>query len=183
MKISENIATILENDEIIDSKEKQIYEFGFRQLFSIIIDTIITIFIGVLMKKPLEMFVFIASFSLIRKYAGGYHAPKRILCLIYSIVIQIIAIEMISNYIESFSYLTILSVIGICILSPIDTKNNKLDSREVGVYRKKSVALTVLATLFVATTALFGMDIYYKAVSVAMIWIFISLVLGWIDGL
>lgn len=180
--LEKNMIEILEKNAVIDTDKREIYEFGFKQLNSILFDTLITIAIGFLMKKPLEMLIFIVSFSIIRRYAGGYHASKRILCIIYSIIVQILSINVISNYVSDFYILTILSIIGICVLSPIDTENHRLDEKEIKFYKKRTILFTSIIALFIVITFFFKLEIYYKSISVALICIFISLIVGWLNN-
>ncbi len=68
------------------------------------------------------------------------------------------------------------------MLSPIDTENHRLDEKEIEFYKKRAITFTFIIASFIVITFFLKLEIYYKSISVALICIFISLVVGWLSN-
>lgn len=182
MRLCENFVSYLHNNDVIDEENKEIYEFGLKQTFSLVLDLGIAMSIGFFTKSILEMAIFMITFITIRRYAGGYHARRRSLCILFSMIMEITAILLISNYKDEFQILTVIAVIGIFSLSPIDTEERPLDSIEIQVYRNKALFLTTLWTLLFLIFVYFDISLFYEAIGIGIYSAFIMLVIGWIEN-
>lgn len=182
MDFKNRFVSSLSDDGIIASEDKEIYEFGLSQLISIVIDSLVALAIGFFMNAVLEMAVFVVTFATIRRYAGGYHADKRNRCILLSALMEITVILAIYNYQDKLLFLTILSVMGIFVLSPVDTENLLLDCIQKQVYKKKAILSTIFWAILFFIFRYFNMPIFYKAISVGIICSSILLIAGWIKA-
>lgn len=170
------------DSNIIKIENKEIYEFGSRQLISIIFDILLSLAIGFLMDSIEEMLIFLITFATIRRYAGGYHANKKYKCIILSLLMEVMAILTILNYKDELFFLTLLSVIGIFLLSPIVTEKNPLEDFELQIYKKKTIILTSFWTILFLIFNYYNIEILFKSISIAIICIFILLIISWLKS-
>lgn len=182
MKRTEDFVLYLIRNNILDIEEKEVYKFGLKQIASIIFDLLIAVTIALIMNMFVDMIIFMIAFITIRRYAGGYHADKRYLCIFFSIIMEIVALLVISNYTNELFTLTILSFVGICVLSPIDTLNNPLDKLEKNHYRKKTIISTLFWTFVILGAKYINLVDLYRPVCVAMIFVFLLVLIGWIKA-
>lgn len=85
----------------------------------------------------------------LRGVAGGYHAKSNTSCMLCSCLI-IVLCALSWNTIPASAYgkvaivFLLVSVPAILVLAPVANKNRPLDEIEKRVYRKKSIAITLL---------------------------------------
>lgn len=182
MKRTEELALYLIHHKVVDIEQKEVYQFGLQQTASMIFDLLIAVTIALIMNMFVDMIIFMIAFITIRQYAGGYHADKRHLCVFFSIIMEILSLLAISNYTDQLFPLTILSVVGICVLSPIDTLNNPLDGLEKKHYRKKTIISTLFWTFAIFAAKYTNLVDLYRPVCVAMIFAFLLVLIGWIKA-
>ncbi len=119
---------------IIKEEEQEIYQFGIRNGFIILLNVVTAFLIGLLTAKLLVVIVFTVSFMMLRSYTGGYHSDSRIFCYIGSNLVLFIPVYTEELFIKTSNavllfFLFLASVI-ILVLSPMHSKNRKLDEKE-----------------------------------------------------
>lgn len=153
--ISGKVACFLCTDE--DNKDNyELYEYAIYIVLSSAFHIATIIFLGLCFHLLAESLVFYFSFIAIRKFAGGYHAKTPIRCYVFSIITTIFTLGLIfiiliynSLFIECILlFLGLISLVVICLLSPIDTGNNSLNNREKILYRKISIISSVIIFVF-----------------------------------
>lgn len=87
-----------------------------------------------------EYLCFILVFIILRKFTGGLHAKKYINCLFSSIILTTLSLSVIkllqnNNYKIVFIFFTVTSLFLIIILSPIESENKPLTSKEKKIYK------------------------------------------------
>lgn len=101
-KYSKRIANLLINYSGTPSKEQniEIYIYGLECFFNTLIPLILLVTWGICSKTLIETFCWISSFCIFHHYAGGFHAPTQLSCILSSTMLGI------SNYFicESFVY-------------------------------------------------------------------------------
>jgi accessory gene regulator B len=105
--------------------------------------------IGLALSFLAESMVFLATYMLIRTYAGGYHAKTQLGCYIFSTVAVTVILLGIKHIIFScFIYLiaALISATVIYVLSPIENINKPLSQKEKILYGKKSKTLVGIFT-------------------------------------
>lgn len=168
-------------NEIISSEDREIYVYGLKQGFILLINILTILLIGFVFNKNTETIVFLATYIPLRIYAGGYHARTQIGCYIFSVVVIVsvlLAIEFIPW--TNFIYIAIstVSVLIIYILSPVEDMNKPLDAAEVKVYGKKArIILSFELGVFVFLIAL-EMKVIVSCISVSLFVQCVMLILG-----
>ena len=156
-KLSSKISDLLIRKSVIDSEDQELYAYGFFMLLSQLLYLIIACIFGLLFQCFLESVIFYFAFQLIRKYAGGYHASTEGRCEIMStlsILACIVMIWLSRSY--EFSLLlfciSLVAVLVIAVLCPLDTPEKPLTNKELKYFRKISwLILFIIATLIVVS--------------------------------
>lgn len=157
LNISEKITSLLIENDSIPKEDRELYSYGFRQGFLMLLNIFTTLVIGFIFNKPLQSIIFSISYLPIRSYAGGYHAKTSLRCYVYSmLMITIVLLLLKYTYISKLANLILLliSALVIYILSPVQDNNKPLDKLEQVVYKRKTVWLLVI-NIFISSLMLF----------------------------
>lgn len=151
VKVAEKLADSLEENEIIKYDDRELYVYGLDQGFSIILNIITTLLIGLIFNTFFQLVVFIAAYIPLRSFAGGYHNKTPLRCYIFSIVMLVFVSLGMKNLVfrDVVNYIVLeISAFIIFVLSPVEDKNKPLDKIELKVYRKRTL-LILLAELII----------------------------------
>jgi len=150
-KISEKIVDSFVNDGIVKDDDRELYQYGVRQGFSLILNIVTTLIIGLLLNMVWQSAMFMLYYAPIRIYAGGYHAKTQLRCYVLSsimVTIVLLAIKYFTFTDITCVVLLAISDLVIFLFSPTEDKNKPLDELEKKVYRKRTlVILTVDSVL------------------------------------
>lgn len=140
------------------SYEDEIYIYGLEILVSTVWDTLIILAISLLLGQFIEAFVFLAVFSVLRLFTGGYHSNTYWGCtavLTITYLVYECLIKLIQPYysLPCLFLLWSLSLFVIIKYSPIDNENKPLNTDEKKRFKKKSIVASVL--LFAFSTVMF----------------------------
>lgn len=152
-QISEKLVNHLICKSIINTDDRDIYQYGMDRFLTICLNILTILVLGIVFNQIIQSIVFAFSFMALRTYTGGYHAktPERCyVTTVLSIIITLAIMEFVP--INKFICLGLLifSCLLIMLLSPIGCSNKPLDEIEVVVYRRR----TVIICLAEATAAL-----------------------------
>lgn len=148
MDISEKFANKLINMQLISSEEKDIYSYGFKQGFLLLLNTVTIIVVGFIFNMVWQTIIFMVAYSFIRDYAGGYHAKTPFRCYLFSIAMITTVLWLIKlipwNGFICF-IITVTSSIVILLIAPVEDSNKPLDRKEKEIFRKRTnINLSVL---------------------------------------
>ena len=147
--VSERIAEKFIHAKIITAGDKDLYTYGLRQGFLIILNVLITIVIGLIFKMIWQSLIFLFAFIPLRSYSGGYHARTPFRCCLLSVVIMaeaLLGIKLIPW--NGFICLAATLCAGstILLLGPVEDRNKPLSRKETAVYKKRTqIILSILA--------------------------------------
>lgn len=185
-KISENFINTLSKNNIINEENAEIVKYGFELLILKALFFVICIFIGAIMSEIIESVLFAVSFTLLRSYAGGYHAKTKTRCFVLSLMTIILALVFCKFAVEfngviyvSF-IISIISSVIIWFVAPVDTINKRLDKLEIKVYRRKTRIIIIIE--FCALIALLLLNLYgiYFSIVLSIIAELILILIGYI---
>lgn len=148
------ISFYLAKNKMISKGDQELYEYAIKIFIHGFINTCIVIIIGVFSGMIKETFYLFCTVFVLRKITGGIHAEKYINCLIYSICFFIVSL-LIIGYLEYFNNLKLLipllciSVILICVFSPVENENKKLSYNEKRIFKFLSSVLSIFLLIFV----------------------------------
>lgn len=156
-----NLSTHLVNKLIskgnITEDERELYIYGLFISISHLMYLILAILFGLIFKCFLESVIFYIAFQFIRMYAGGYHAATETRCEILSTLsifasIWIIKLSKIYDFKTTLLIITLISMVIIFILCPLDTPEKPLTDKEYKYFRKTSwiILLVIFTTIIVS---------------------------------
>lgn len=153
-KYYRKLSDFLVSNHSIKKSDSELYEYAAKVFFQSIISIVVTIFIGIAFGMIKECLCFIFVFIILRKFTGGLHAKKYSHCLISStalIIMSLIVIRVLEkNHFQIiFMCLTMIAVVIICVLSPIESNNKPLSKNEKKVYKIISVVLSLVLLILV----------------------------------
>lgn len=148
MNLSEKLTDKLLKMQIINYEEKDLYYYGFKQGFLLLLNMITIITIGIIFNMIWQSVIFMVAYSILRVYAGGYHASTPFRCYLFSVA-MITAVFWLIKQISwnAFICFIITTVSGIIILliAPVEDANKPLDQDEERIFKKRTnVVLGVL---------------------------------------
>lgn len=161
-KCSIQIVKYLIGSGIIAEEDAELYTYGFFVFLSYIFFFCIVLLWGALFKTLLENVLLYFLFTVLRGYAGGFHASSEKRCTMYTIVALFLSslgikfLNIINRPVIAFATLIAGSLI-IFLLSPLDTPAKPLNEEERRHFRK--ITRTILTIICMAS---FSFAIYQK---------------------
>lgn len=167
---------------IIKEEEQEIYQFGIRNGFIILLNVVTAFLIGLFTAKLLVVAVFTLSFMVLRSYTGGYHSDSRIFCYIGSNLVLFIPVYTEELFIKTPNMVLIFFLIlasGIILmLSPMHSKHRKLDEKEQKHFGIRARSITVVQLIILGVLWYAGMTPYAYAVYVSICIIAVFMIIG-----
>lgn len=182
--IARHITQKLCYDAVIDKEDEELYYYGFFMFLSQTAFLLMTILFGLIWGIVWESIIFYIVFSLLRKYAGGYHASKECTCTIVTICSSFACIMTIfllgrANAVLISMVLLLLNSSIVFRLSPLDTEEKPLNASERNHYRQITHRVLIAVLICVALSYLSRHYGVIFCVSVAVTMEGILLLLGW----
>lgn len=138
-KLSDTIARSFVAHGTISEDRFAVCHYGIGQTFSILLNLVTTLCIGIAFGMIGESLLFLAAYIPLRSYAGGFHAATPMRCYWYSVGMQaaVLAILRFASVTLGVSVL-IYTISGILLwcLAPTADRNKPLDELEKKVYRR-----------------------------------------------
>lgn len=164
--LSKKISTFLLKHNFISEDDFNIYVYSFQIILSTLISSLFILIWALISKQILNTFIFFIGFFISRKISGGYHAKTQLACFIFTqlIFISFISLVSFSNIIENKTILIIITLISSFIiwkLSPVDNENNLLSDKEKIKFQKHSRLFSIINILGLIF-ALFYLKFYQK---------------------
>lgn len=187
-ELGKRLTNTLINNNQIDESERCLYEYGFFIFLSNATYVIITLMFGSIFSILIESIVFYIAFSLIRRYAGGFHASSEINCTLIttiSIFLCLLCTKLCeTNNIQiPILVLTSIATVLIFVLCPLDTPEKPLTKEEYKYFRKISWLILLLIVLTISIGWHFKLEFIMYPCCMSLILESILLVLGKIKRL
>lgn len=158
----------------ITEDERELYIYGFFMLLSYIMYFVLACIFGILFKCFIESIIFYIAFQFIRRYAGGYHAATETRCEILSTLtiiasIGIIKLSKIYDFKTTLLIITLISVVIIFILCPLDTPEKPLTEKEFKYFRKISWIILLVISIAIIVSYFFKFDLLFAPCCISLI--------------
>lgn len=166
------LVTILRAQGYVNDSNDKIVALGLRRLGSMLCDIAFSLLLGLLLGDFLAGLLFELSYSIIRIYAGGYHASTERMCMWLTYISTLLCIVLIFcfPFMPVIMYTLLgLSAVTLLIFSPIENANKPLSNREKKVYRKKSLFILLIEILLYLVFVWNHATLYGKAVCFALV--------------
>lgn len=187
-KLGKRLTNTLINNNQIDESERSLYEYGFFILLSNVIYVTITLILGSFFNIIIESMAFYIAFSLIRRYAGGFHASSEMKCTLItttSIFLCLLCTKLCetNNIQKPILVLTSIATVFIFVFCPLDTPEKPLTKEECKYFRKISWVILLLIMLTICIGWYFKLEFLIYPCCIGLILESILLVLGKIKRL
>ncbi len=138
---------------LISDDEKELYIYSAQVLLQFIITFICVLISGVVFNNLFACLILFVSFSIIRKFSGGIHSKKFIVCFFSSIVINFLGLHFISNKwfinTEWFILILTISLLTILLFKPVIHPNKSTSEKEQKYFKLFSgVSAIIFYVLF-----------------------------------
>lgn len=149
VRVSKRLSSFFADNGIIEKEDIEVYEYSLQILLSTVINFVAVIVLAVVTKTVLLSVSFLMGFIPLRLMAGGYHAKNHLRCfliLIGTYVAFVTGVLLVPNQflVVITLFVTIVSILLIFFLAPVEDKNKPLSEEEKKSYKHKSrIALTV----------------------------------------
>lgn len=179
--VANNITNYLICKKVIKDDDREIYQYGFEQVFSSLLNIATMLLLGIILGKIYQSLVLILSFMALRSYSGDYHANTPLHCYLLT-VMSISAALSIMKFITIDRFiclgLLVLSSLIIITLSPIGTANKPLDEIEKIIYRKKTIIVWCIETCVALLFIVFNNTEIHSSIVLAQTLVSIALISG-----
>lgn len=183
-----NIATQMIDWQIakgyLKASEGRKYVYAYEILLNQLLNVSIATFLAIISHECIAVAVFLLIYVPVRKYAGGFHADSNAKCVMYSsllIVVVILSNKLFIQYTNGFGAImgicTLVLVLCVWYMAPVEAANKKLDGVERRRYRKRVRILCVIhAVVIVLNVWLLKMSYISMNLLLGYITLFIVLV-------
>lgn len=160
-------------------KERVILAYGLSKFAYLFINFILIIIVGIIIGDLSNCIGYLITFYLLRKYAGGYHAPSKTICLIVTCVIEIVAIGAICvTRINMYSFVLYIGIsLLIYLYAPIEAVNKPLTSEEKKLCKDKTTLVVAFCFVISILDFFIGKNNVNIGILVALIEVYILMLL------
>lgn len=170
-KLSKVIIEILLKNGLIDKNEIEIYCYGYETLIYSIEQMILLIFVGIILQREWDVFVFIIVFVSLRRYTGGYHAHTRMGCTCITLIMYVVVIftTQITIFNTLITYMLIFILFWYAFLKnvPVEHCDKPLSCQKRKRNRKISFIVSILYTMISGWMVLYRI---YEGTGKIIIW-------------
>lgn len=184
-QFSGTIASFLLKENIIEQDDIEIYQFGIGQIIRNLIVILVISLIASIFKLWQETIFMMASFIIIRKYAGGYHADTLIRCNAITYIVYVTNMLLIQCFkgklnIEWFVIIGLCSVLIVFVFAPVDHKNFTISDALMKKLKWKSrIVVTLIVTGNISITYISGkIDVILLSAMMGVVTASISIIIG-----
>jgi len=171
--ISGKIANFLIRSGSATEDIRDIILFGVESTFSLFVNLIFTLLIGLLFGIPLELLAFFVPFSVLRMMSGGFHAKTIWGCAVVSLLVMV-AVSVII-YIDLGSVVLPISIVFILIaistifsFAPVMHVNHPLNDTDIMSFKKRSRIIVIVCTLICLVLLALGATRYMFFISLGI---------------
>ena len=132
-KLSDTIARSFVARGTISEERFSICRYGIKQLFSVCLNLLTTLCIGMVFGLVWESVLFTAAYIPLRSFAGGFHAKTPVRCYWYSaamIAIVLVLLRFVPLPLWTAVPVYMISSILLWLLAPVETSHKPLDELE-----------------------------------------------------
>ncbi len=146
--------------ELISVEKKDNYQYGIEMLLMKILSIVVIGIIAIMTKKYMETIIFYFTFKSLRTYTNGYHSKYYWSCLIESAVVYIFICMILSSFVMKYLiqsyFVTMIAIILILLLSPINSDSIMLDDKEIKKHKE------IIKYILIVDSLILFMFINYK---------------------
>lgn len=152
------IVDYLIKNNSINAADMDAYRFGVEATMLKALHYTSYLVIALCMDKLLEFAIIFAVFYIFRRNTGGFHARTRIGCYLFScavIFLSLLATEL-SFVWWGMTAVSVIDLIVLLILSPVQHINRKLDAEDIVCFRRRLKIISLAFIIIYAITSSLG---------------------------
>lgn len=146
-RLADTIASGFVKRQVILEDSKSTYVYGLELLLSSIFSSGCIVIIGILIHRTVDVLFFLAIFSVLRSFTGGYHARTFSKCTIVTLTTfgLVMALSKLLSVNIPVYVITVIAVFFIIlVLAPIENPNKRIPASKKKLFKAISVALLLL---------------------------------------
>ena len=166
-EIAKGISRRLLDHGQIEKEDFDLYVYGFREGIIQLLNLFTALLIGLVFWQFWENVIFLLSYTVLRKYAGGYHASSREGCFIRSMALitaVMAAIKWIHISMAAGMIISMVALVVTCWLSPIENVRRPVDAEEKKLYGRLSKAIILMEVGVIALLYRWQRDSFAQSV-------------------
>ena len=153
----------------ISASDVELYEYSIYSFLFTLCPLGLVLIISIFLNMVVEGILLIIPFILIRKFCGGFHFRSSVLCGIVSTLVLTAFLLGIRLVLDTSGYgwwcvVLLLAAVQIIVFSPIDSEGRRLTQNEKKVFKKITIALSIITIAICAVLMAFHQT--WAAVSV-----------------
>lgn len=161
-KISELVAARIVSYTKLE-EDKGIYVYGLQIILNTLVSMGLVLIAGYCFHVFYETIFFLVSYSSIRLYAGGYHAPSNEKCMGIFLLGYLVISFIVSNVepVAKTFIILILCLIDISIFmwAPVEAHNNPIPEQKKRGMKRKAFFISSIITVVIFLMIHFGLEI------------------------
>lgn len=179
--MTNRIIELFRNAGLINSENDQIVLLGVRRICGALTDLCIATVWSLVLGDVFVGILFEISYSILRIYAGGYHASSAKMCKWLTYISTLISILIVFMVDVDGIILHSLVIFFICLIgvnAPVENANKPLNEVEKKVYKRKCIQISLGEMGVYAFFTVMGLAVYARTVCVAIIMVAIGIIFG-----
>lgn len=179
--MTNKIIELFSNAGLINSENDQIVLLGVRRICGALTDLCIAAFWSLIFGDIFVGILFEICYSILRIYAGGYHASSAKVCKWLTYISTLISILMVFMVNVKGSILHSLLMFSICLIgvnAPVENENKPLSKTEKKVYKRKCIIISLGEIGLYIFFTVMGLTVYARTVCVAIILVAMGVIFG-----
>lgn len=168
---------------LIQEEDALLYSYGIENGIWIAASIFTAVGIGIMTGRLGVVMAFLLFYSMLRSYSGGLHCRSRLVCYVCSAAVLFVPVysyrlvmDIMPGTLRIFLGLAALS--AVLVLSPVESRNKKLDNVEKRYYKRMSHCIVCIQACFLLLLYCMGMYRYFCAGYTAIIFVALFMVLG-----
>jgi accessory gene regulator B len=155
--LSDNIVNQMIVNDVIDKADSEYYSYRILTLSESFVTVLTILIISVILGKLDLAVIFLTSFMLLRKQAGGLHLDSFAKCYIASVIFCVFSITLVEYIpVNNLSLIvTVLSVLIIMAVGCVNHPNLDFDETEMSIMKKRARITVMLELLLVIALSVF----------------------------
>lgn len=168
---------------LIQEEDTLLYSYGIENGIWIAVNIFTAAAIGIITGRLGVVMVFLLFYSMLRSYSGGLHCRNRLVCYVCSTAILFIPVYSyrLVMYIMPWAlcvFLGFAALSVVLVLSPVESRNKKLDDTEKRYYKRMSHCIVSIQACFLIMLYCMDMYRYFCAGYTGIIFVALFMVLG-----
>lgn len=179
--MTNKIIEMFRNAGLINSENDQIVLLGVRRICGALTDLFIAAAWSLMLGNIFVGILFEICYSILRIYAGGYHASSARVCKWLTYTSTLTSILIVFKVDISGVILHSLVVLFVCLIgfnAPVENENKPLNELEKKVYKRKCIAISLGEIGLYTFFEIMGLVVYARTVCIAIIMVAIGVIFG-----